>query len=239
MAGATLVVIGFSTAMSQSLSTTMKGLIANAHQLRMDGSGLLWLSSKIGGELIAALAIPLVLMALAAIGGNMVQHRLVWTTEVLAPKLNRISPASGFKRMFGAQALANFAKGLLKLALVGAVLVALLWPERDRLEGLSWMDPAALLPLTKTLSLKLLGTVVAMLAIIAAADYLFQYRQWYSRQKMTLHELKEEFKESEGDPKIKSKMKQTRQNRMRKRMIAEVPKATVVITNPTHYAIAL
>src|SRR6187402_4011648 len=66
MAGATLVVIGFSTTMSQSLSTTMKGLIANAHQLRMDGSGLLWLSSKIGGELIAALAIPLVLLALAA-----------------------------------------------------------------------------------------------------------------------------------------------------------------------------
>src|SRR5687768_15386381 len=134
MAGATLVVIAFSTPMTLSLTTTMKGLIANAHQLRMDGSGLLWLASKIGGELLAALAIPLVLLALAAIGGNMVQHRLVWTTQVLAPKLNRISPASGAKRMFGPQALANFAKGLLKLVLIGAVFVALLWPERDRLE---------------------------------------------------------------------------------------------------------
>ncbi len=239
MAGATLVVIGFSTPMSLSLTTTMKGLIANAHQLRMDGSGLLWLTSKIGGELLAALAIPLVLLALAAIGGNMVQHRLVWTTQILAPKLNRISPASGAKRMFGAQALANFAKGLLKLAVIGAVFVALMWPEHDRLEGLSWMDPAVLLPLTKTLTLKLLGAVVAMLAIIAAADYLFQYQQWYARQKMTLQEIKEEFKQSEGDPAIKSKMKQIRQARTRKRMIAEVPKATVIITNPTHYSIAL
>jgi len=122
---------------------------------------------------------------------------------------------------------------------IGAVFVALLWPERDRLEGLSWMDPVVLLPLTKTLSLKLLGAVVAMLAVIAAADYLFQYRQWYARQKMTVQELKEEFKQSEGDPAIKGKMKQIRQGRMRKRMIAEVPTATVIITNPTHYSIAL
>ena len=190
--------------------------------------------------MIAALAIPLVLLALAAIGGNMMQHRLVWTTEILAPKLNRISPASPAPSGCSSkQALANFAKGLLKLAVIGAVFVALLWPERDRLEGLSWMDPAALLPLTKTLSLKLLGAVVAMLAFIAAADYLFQYRQWYERQKMSLQELKEEFKQSEGDPAIKGKMKQIRQSRMRKRMIAAVPKATVIITNPTHYAVAL
>src|SRR5262249_6851962 len=96
-----------------------------------------------------------------------------------------------------------------------------------------------LLPLIKALSLKLLGAVVAMLAIVAAADYLFQYKQWYSRQKMTLRELKDEFKDSEGDPAVKGKMKQIRQNRTRKRMMAEVPKATVVITNPTHYAVAL
>ena len=78
-----------------------------------------------------------------------------------------------------------------------------------------------------------------MLAVVAAADYLFQYRQWYERQKMSLRELKEEFKQTEGDPTIKGKMKQVRQVRMRKRMIAAVPKAAVVITNPTHYAVAL
>jgi flagellar biosynthetic protein FlhB len=84
-----------------------------------------------------------------------------------------------------------------------------------------------------------MGAVVAMLAIVAAADYLFQYRQWYERQKMTLQELKEEMKESEGDPTIKGKLKQMRQARMRKRMMANVPKASVIITNPTHYAVAL
>jgi flagellar biosynthetic protein FlhB len=239
IAGGTLVLIAFSGGMGAGLTTTLRGLIANAHQLRVDGKGLIWLSEKLGGELLATLAIPFLLLALAAVGANLIQHRLLWTTEVLQPKLNRISPLAGAKRLFSSQALANFVKGLIKLVVVGAVLAALLWPERDRLEGLAWTDPAAILPLTRTLSLKLLGAVVAMLAVIAAVDYLFQYRQWYERQKMTLRELKDEFKESEGDPTIKGKIKQTRQSRMRKRMIAEVPKATVIITNPTHYSIAL
>jgi flagellar biosynthetic protein FlhB len=239
IAGGTLVLISFSDVMGAQLTTTLRGLIANAHELRVDGRGLIWLAERLGGELLAALAIPFLLLALAAVGGNLVQHRLLWTTEVLAPKLNRISPMAGAKRLFSSQALANFIKGVLKLVVIGAVLTALLWPERHRAEGLAFSDPAVILPFTRALALKLLGAVVAMLAVIAAADYLFQYRQWYERQKMTLRELKDEFKESEGDPTIKGKMKQTRAQRMRKRMMAEVPKATVIITNPTHYAVAL
>ena len=85
----------------------------------------------------------------------------------------------------------------------------------------------------------MLGAVVAMLAVVAIADYLFQYRQWYERQKMSLREMKEEFRQTEGDPHIKGKIRQLRHARMKKRMMAAVPKASVVITNPTHYAVAL
>jgi flagellar biosynthetic protein FlhB len=85
----------------------------------------------------------------------------------------------------------------------------------------------------------LLGAVVAMLAVVAVADYFFQYRQWYERQKMSLQEMKEEYKQSEGDPHIKGRMRQLRQQRMKKRMMAAVPKASVIITNPTHYSVAL
>lgn len=239
IAGGTLVLVAFSGNMGSALTTTLRGILANAHDLRVDGRGLMWLSEKLGIEVLSALAIPFLLLALAAVAGNVVQHRLVWTTDVLAPKLNRISPMAGAKRLFSAQALANFVKGLLKIIVIGAVLTVLLWPERNRAEGMALTDPAAILGVTKALSLKLMGAVVAMLAVVAAADYLFQYRQWYERQKMTLRELKDEFKESEGDPAIKGKMKQIRSARMRKRMIAEVPKATVIIMNPTHYAVAL
>ena len=239
IAGATLVLMAFSGGMSSEITTTMRGLLANAHNISMDGPALPRLFEKIGVELIAAVAIPFLLLMLAALGGNLIQHKLVWSLEVLAPKLSKISPAAGFKRLFSAQALANFAKGLVKLVLIGSVLTALMWPERARIMALELADPVAVLPLAQSLALKLLGAVVAIMAVVAIADYLFQYRQWYEKQKMSLRELKEEFRQSEGDPVIRGKMRQMRQTRQRRRMIAAVPKAAVIITNPTHYSIAL
>src|SRR6476659_4944708 len=239
IAGATLVLMAFSGGMSKDLTTTMRGLIANSYDISVDGQALPRLFQKIGTEMMAAVAIPFVVLMVAALCGNIIQHRLVWSFEALVPKLSKISPVAGLKRIFSKQALANLAKGLVKLVLIGAVLTMLMWPEREKLEALTHRDAAVIVPISLSLSLKLLGAVVAMRAIVAAADYLFQYRQWHERQRMTLRELKEEFKQSEGDPAIKGKMKQDRQVRMRRRMMAAVPKAAVVITNPTHYAIAL
>ena len=239
LAGATLILLSFSGSMSSGVSGLLAGLIANAHQIPVDGGGLLHAMQMLGLGTIAAVALPFMLLILAAILGNMVQHRLVWSGEQLKPKLSKISLGAGFKRLFSKIALANFIKGLVKLALIGAVMAVLLWPKRNQLDGLVTMDPASILALTKALSLEMLGTVVAILAIVAAADYLFQYRQWYERQKMSVRELKEEFKQTEGDPAIKAKIRQLRQNRAKKRMMAAVPKASVIITNPTHYAVAL
>jgi flagellar biosynthetic protein FlhB len=204
-----------------------------------DGGAMAGLLQQLGTRIVAAVAIPFLVLALAAMCGNMIQHRLVWSVDVLMPKLDRISPIAGVKRLFSKQALANFVKGLLKLAIVGSVFVALMWPERRRFEDMVTLDPEVLLPLARMLALKLFGAVVAILAVIAAADYLFQYRQWYERQKMSLREVKDEFRQSDGDPKIKAKIRQLRASRARKRMMAAVPKATVVITNPTHFAVAL
>lgn len=239
IAGATLVLIAFSGPMGSSLQSTFRGLLANAHKVPADGGALQRLVANVGIEVIAAVAIPFLLLALAAIAGNIIQHRLVWSTEGLTPKLDRISPLAGLKRLFSKQALANFLKGLAKLALLGTVMTLLLWPERDRLETLIHMDVGALLPVTQTLSLQLLGAVVAILAFVAAGDFFFQYRQWFERQKMSLRELKEEFKQTEGDPAIKARIRSLREQRMRKRMMASVPTASVVIMNPTHYAVAL
>ena len=239
IAGAALVLMAFSGAMGRDLTTMMRGIVANAHDIGVDGPALPRLFQKLGREMIAAVALPFLILILAALCGNIIQHRLVWSFEALMPKLSKISPAAGLKRMFSKQALATLAKGLIKIVLVGCVLTALMWPERGRLEGLTHSDASLIIPLCQSLALKLLGSVVAMLAIVAAADYLFQYQQWYERQKMSLREMKEEFRQTEGDPAIKGRMKQVRQIRMRRRMIAAVPKAAVVITNPTHFAIAL
>ncbi|HWM82907.1 MAG TPA: flagellar biosynthesis protein FlhB [Pseudolabrys sp.] len=238
-AGATLALSIFSGSMGAGLTSTFRGLLANSYSLRTDGAGLIALSQRLGLEVLAAIAIPILLVMLAALGANLIQHRFVFSTEAITPKLSKISPLAGLKRLFSKVALANFIKGILKLALVGTVLTVLMWPERNRMEHLVWTDPAALMPLIVSLSLKLMGAVVAILAFVAAADFFFQYRQWYQKQKMSLQEIKDEFKQTDGDPAIKSKIRQLRQKRMAKRMMAAVPKATVVVTNPTHYAVAL
>jgi flagellar biosynthetic protein FlhB len=96
-----------------------------------------------------------------------------------------------------------------------------------------------ILPIALSLSLRLMLGVVAVMAVVAALDWLWSRHTWFERQRMSLREIREEYKETEGDPTIKAKLRQIRQARMRKRMMAEVPKATVVITNPTHFAVAL
>lgn len=239
IAGATLVLMSFSGGMSQDLTTTMRGLIANAAIISLDGNALPRLFEKIGVELLAAIAVPFLILMIAALAGNVVQHQFVWSTEALSPKLSKVSPLAGLKRLFSKQSLANFVKGLIKLVIVGTVMAVLMWPDKDRMEGLITMDPVALLPFTSVISLKLMGAVVALMAVVAAADYLFQYRTWFGKLKMSLQEMKEEIKQTQGDPHIKGKLRQLRQMRMKQRMASAVPKASVIITNPTHYAVAL
>ncbi|CCE11825.1 Flagellar biosynthetic protein FlhB [Bradyrhizobium sp. STM 3843] len=239
IAAATLVLTTFSDSIGSGIMMPLRNLIANSWMIHTDGAGLLAMARGLSYAVIAAIGLPLVMLMLAALAGNMLQHRLVWSGEPLKPTLSKISPLSGAKRLFGKQAAVNFAKGIFKLVLLGTVMVMILWPERMRLESLLHLDPNALLGVTLSLTKHLMGSVVALLAIVAIGDYLFQYRQWYERQKMSVQEVKEEFKQSEGDPHVKGRIRQLRQQRMKKRMMAAVPKASVIITNPTHYSVAL
>src|SRR3954451_24245994 len=239
IAAATLVMSTFSGSIGTAVLVPLRNLIANSWMIHTDGAGLLALARNLSLVVIAAIGVPILMVMLAAIAGNMMQHRLVWSGEQMKPSLSKISPLAGAKRLFGKQAAANFAKGIFKLVLLGSVMVMILWPERLRLESLLHLDISELLGVTMSLTTHLLGSVVALLALVAIGDYLFQYRQWYERQKMSVQEMKEEFKQSEGDPHVKGRMRQIRQQRMKKRMMAAVTKASVIITNPTHYSVAL
>lgn len=239
VAGALLAMFAFAGPAMQSLAVSLGGLLGKAHLIAAQPNALIGLARQLGLETLAAVAIPLLVLALAAVGGNLVQHRLVWTAESLKPKLNRISPLAGAKRMFGKQAWVNLLKGIAKIAVVGTIMLWLIWPERQRLGLMVGTGVGAMLRIVGDLALKLLAATAAVLALVAAADYLYQYRVWFARQKMSLRELKEEFKQTEGDPAIKGRIRELRQSRMRKRMMANVPKASVIITNPTHFAVAL
>src|ERR1700709_1386808 len=121
IAGATLVLSTFSNSIA-GIQAPLRNIIANSWMIRADGPGLLALARNLEYALIAALGVPLLMLVLAAVAGNMVQHRMVWSGESLKPKFSKISPMAGFKRIFGKQAAANFGKGIFKVAALGAVM---------------------------------------------------------------------------------------------------------------------
>lgn len=189
--------------------------------------------------LIAVLAPAVGLMMFAALAGNVVQHRPVFSAARLKPDLAKLSPLKGLKRLFGPDGLMNFVKGIAKLLLVGAAFYWAIRPEMGRLYGALDLSPAGIVALAMALIFKAVLAALAVLAVIAAADYIYQRHRFMTRHRMSRQELKDELKQSEGDPQVKARIRQIRLERSRKRMIAAIPEATVVITNPTHYAVAL
>lgn len=239
MLAATLFVVIFSGDLATSLSIQLKTFLGQAHDLPTDGKSLGALMSVLALGLLGALSLPIVLFVIAGIVGNLIQHRPLISTEPITPKFSKVSPLAGFKRLFSAQSLVNFAKSIAKLFIVSAVIGIIVWPERDRLDTMVFMEPAAILPATLDLTAKVLIGVLAILALVAAADYTWQRHTWWEKQKMTVKELRDEYKQMEGDPQVRAKIRQVRIERGRKRMMQNVPRAAVIITNPTHYSIAL
>jgi len=129
--------------------------------IKTDGKALIALMQQLEFAILAAIGVPLMMLMLAAIAGNMLQHRLVWSAESLTPKFSKISPGAGFKRIFGKQAAANFLKGIGKLVALSVVMTMILWPERHRMEAMVRLDPAAMLGASTSMTIHLLGAVVA------------------------------------------------------------------------------
>jgi flagellar biosynthetic protein FlhB len=231
-----LVAAGWS---AREAALSLRSFLMNAHQVPSDGTSFMNVTRQGVMTGFSAIGLPLAFILCAALAGALIQHRPLWTFEPMMPKFSRISPMAGAKRMFGKEAWVNFAKGLAKTGLIGIVLWTTLWNEHDRLESFAQMNVSALLPATLALTIKLMASALALFAVIALGDFGYQRYSWYQRQKMTKQELKDEYKNSEGNPEVKAKLRQIRAQRVRKRMMAAVPKATVIITNPTHFAVAL
>lgn len=224
---------------SSSLSASLGQIIMNADQFDVAAAGF---SSFFNGLALAMLGVvlaPLGVLYVCGVLANLVQHRPVWSLEPITPKLSKISPLSGAKRLFSGEALVNFGKGLLKILLVGAVVVLVSWPERDRLDTMMTADPVFILLDFQELGIKIFAATLAVVTVIALADFLYVRQKWWKRQMMTVQETREEYKQMEGDPHVKGRIRQLRQEKARQRMMAAVPDATVVITNPTHFAVAL
>ncbi len=225
--------------MSRDLANQLLPFFAHPDSIDLSAGGAVEVMRR--GILAAApiLVGILISAALAGVGGNLIQHGFLFTPAKLMPDASKLSPAEGFKRLFGIDGFVHFLKSGLKIGLVGFVAYLVLKPHAGDFQLLVGADPNTQLALAIALLKALFWGVVALLAAGALADWFWQRQRFMQRMRMTKEEMKEDFKQSEGDPHIRARLRQMRMERAKKRMMQNVPKATVVVMNPTHYAVAL
>jgi flagellar biosynthesis protein FlhB len=239
LTGGLVVVALLGALMTLQLLPMMTSFLSDADRFSVDSAGSYNLTLGIFVQLAIALGAPLVVLMGFALGGGLIQGRPVFSWDKVAPKLEKISPLAGFKRLFGAQAWVEFAKTIAKFIFVTLAALYVIWPDRATLETIITGKSDEMLSLIMALTVKLFITVIIIIIALALVDYIYQRFDYLKRQRMTKQEIKDEMKQSEGDPHIKARIRQIRLERSRKRMMAAVPTANVVVTNPTHFAVAL
>ena len=195
--------------------------------------------SDIGGDALLLFTPLLAVLVLAAVLPPFFLNAWVFAPKSLAPDLGRLNPLTGFGRMFSWNSLMELAKAVSKALLVGGVGALLLWNSRDEIFGLLSQPVDSGVAQAGKLMVFCFLALVAALALIVAADVPFQLWQYLDKLKMSRDQVKQEMKEMQGDPQVKGRIRSLQMQAARRRMMAAVPKADVIVTNPTHYAVAL
>ncbi len=217
----------------------LASLLERPHLMATDPGGLARLTVDLGLVVGGIMALPLAAFAVAAVVANLVQHGLVFSLKPVTPSLKKVSPLAGLKRLFGAKALAEFPKNLAKIGLVGGVAWWALTPVVVDLPALATVSMVAGLQIMQDWLVRSIGAGLVIVGVIAAADYAVQRHSHWENLKMTRQQVRDEHKQTDGDPHVKARIRQIRSERARHRMMQAVPEATVVVTNPTHFAVAL
>ncbi len=237
MAG-TGIVIFLASPIAQVLQRTLIAFLSLEPFLSRDGIRWAQLEGALG-KVALSLVLPMLVAVAAAITSTLSQIGLLFATEKFNLNISRLSPLGGFKRLFSVRSGVEFLKNLAKVGAVTAVACWMALPAVDHMMRMA-TESAEHLPLEIYHSvIRLLFGVLGVVTVLALIDYIYQRISFMHSMRMTKQEVKEEHRQSEGDPKIKAKLRQIRLERSRRRMMAAVPKASVVITNPTHFAVAL
>jgi len=239
MTGALIVTGWVGISAIRHLGMMMTRLWGSAEDYPLDSGGAQNLMTGVARHFAFSLLPVFGVLFACAVATIFLQGRFVLSWSRLAPKWSKLNPASGFKRIFGMRALVEFAKTLAKFSAIGLVVFMVLKPRMTGFDQLVGFAPGAVGAAAGELGYEAIRAVLLLVMALALFDFVYQRRAFMKRMMMTLQEVKDEHKQSDGDPKIKAKIRQIQMQRSRKRMMAAVPEASVIITNPTHYAIAL
>ncbi|MDP6319628.1 MAG: flagellar biosynthesis protein FlhB [SAR324 cluster bacterium] len=221
----------------RELMTNIFRQMASADELSVNS--IYTLSGEIITTMLPAFTPFLTVIVLVAIFAAVVQVGIQITFKAIVPKFSKLSPLTGIKRLFSSQSLADFLKSMAKLIIVGFVGYLTYMDKISELNGLSVSTPEAILKYNFTVVAEVAGKIVLALVAIAIFDYFYQ--RWHHEQQMmmTKQEVKEETKQTEGDPQLKARIRQIQREMSNARMMQEVPKADALIVNPTHFSVAV
>ena len=222
-----------------ALSKVMKRLFSITRQEAMDINALFGAIAEVIGVLVMPLSWFFFIVIIAAFVGNTLLGGMNFSAEAMAPKLSKLSPLQGVKRMFGVQALIELSKSLLKFFVVFIVAFILLYSLFDQILSLSIENIPINFAHAVDLLLWMFLILTVSLVIIAVVDAPYQVWNHKRQLKMTKQEVKDEMKNTEGNPEIKGRIRKTQYQMSQRRMMQDVPEADVVITNPTHYSVAI
>ncbi|MGV1870832.1 flagellar biosynthesis protein FlhB [Agrobacterium rosae] len=222
------------------LGETLEDIIERPEQWRMNtAADMVSLGLHLAKEMGAFLLPAAVLFIVFGLGQSFAQNLPQFVLDRIMPKASRISPVGGFTRIYSVDGLVNFGKSLFKVVIVAIIMVMVLKNDYYRLLNSLITDPHSIMSTGYEILKKMVTVVLFSTGILAVADYFWANHRWHSQQKMTKQEVKDEYKQSQGDPVVKARQRSIARDRARRRMMDGVPRATLVITNPTHYAIAL
>ncbi|BBI34423.1 flagellar biosynthesis protein FlhB [Cohnella abietis] len=211
------------------------------HRLNMDVTELnvLSLFNHYAIQMLILLAPIFIMVVIIAFSAYYVQIGWLFTFEPLKPKLEKLSPLKGAKNIFGIRSVVEFLKSSMKLISVGLIVFTVLWSQKKRLLDLAHLPVEDIFAFVTSLTVRMGIFVAALLFILAIGDFMYQRYEFEKNLRMSKQDIKDEYKNSEGDPLIKAKIKERQRRMALMRMMQEVPKADVIITNPTHFAVAL
>jgi flagellar biosynthetic protein FlhB len=239
LAAGTAVVAGAGSTITRGVRDPLVGFLSRIHEIDTEQVGALKVLNSLIMDIFLVLLIPFGIFIFAALVGNYIQHGGLLTFEKLKPSLNKINPINGAKKFVSSKVPVDLSKTIAKLFALAIVVYAVAAPEWSRLDTIMFLSPLEILSLLHILAVKVMLGVMILMTIIAAIDFSYQKYQHNKKLKMTKQEVKDENKQTDGDPKVKSRLRQIRMERHVQRMMSNVPRADVVITNPTHFAVAL
>jgi flagellar biosynthetic protein FlhB len=238
---ALLLILSFLTVdNARTLASTLAQFIDDPSGLRIRaGADAVQLIAAVGAA-SARFVIPIVIvLALAGVASSVLQNAPQIVVDRITPELSRLSITKGWERIFGGQGRIEFAKSVFKFVAISIVVTIFLQAEEAVTVNALFGDPTAVPEIVLTTAMRLVSAISIATIVLVALDLVWARFHWRRDLRMTKQELKDEFKQSEGDPIVKSRMRSIARDRARKTMLAAVPRATLVIANPTHYAIAL